>query len=520
MTINLSTGVGTEIGPTGTDGFQGAGSQPSGQITDISFRPSDQTLFAWAYPGEWVATIDVATGAATQLAFSPNFFERGITANSGNALAFLGSGTLVHAATRFSLPGFPGALHEIDFATTPANQMATVLASLSFPISPVFPAERFARANGMDFDFASETLFASIAYSFGPTRHNFLGTIDTTTGDVTLIGQTKTGIDALAVISSVDIDIKPGSDPNSINPGSHGVIPVAILTTSTADGDALDFDATQVDATTLAFGPDRAGIALQQGHVVDIDEDGDADLVVQFETKETGIKCGDTETTLIGATFGAEPIIGIDTVKTVGCPAPVVGEYINDFSSSVGPASLFGDAILDSGSVRLTDSINGRLGSLVIDDLVPGGAVASFAATFDLQTGPGSVPPADGISFNLGPLPNSAFGEEGTFSGLTIAFDTFDNPGPDAVGIDVRVNGAIVATNPTNPFTNGAFVSVSVVFDSDGTLDLTFDGAPIFINLPTGFTPATGDRFGFGGRTGGFNEENRIDNVNIVVVPQ
>ena len=54
-----------------------------------------------------------------------------------------------------------------------------------------------------------------------------------------------------------------------------------------------------------------------------------------------------------------------------------------------------------------------------------------------------------------------------------------------------------------------------MVFDADGTLDLTFAGVPIFTNLPTGFAPAIGDRFGFGGRTGDSNEVNRIDNVRI-----
>ena len=91
---------------------------------------------------------------------------------------------------------------------------------------------------------------------------------------------------------------------------------------------------------------------------------------------------------------------------------------------------------------------------------------------------------------------------------------------PDHIGIDVLLNGTVVASDGTNPFTNGVFVPVSVVFDSDGTLDLTFNAVPIFTNLPTGFTPAIFDRFGFGGRTGGSNEVNRIDNVSIFVVPQ
>jgi len=42
----------------------------------------------------------------------------------------------------------------------------------------------------------------------------------------------------------VSIDIKPGSDVNSINLGSNGTIPVAIFST-------VDFDATTVDPLTV-----------------------------------------------------------------------------------------------------------------------------------------------------------------------------------------------------------------------------------------------------------------------------
>jgi hypothetical protein len=205
-------------------------------------------------------------------------------------------------------------------------------------------------------------------------------------------------------------------------------------------------------------------------------------------------------------------------LQSAGQPATVA--YSNDFRSNVGLSSLFGDAVLEGGSVRLTNNVDFQLGSLVIDDLVQGGAVASFAATFDLQTGPGTGVPADGISFNLGALPDAAFGEEGIFQGLTVSFDTTFNGPHDPIGIDVLVNGTVVARDATNPFTNGFFVPVTVVFNADGTLDLTFDGAAIFTNIPTGYVPAGGDRFGFGGRTGASNEVNRIDNVSIVAVPQ
>ena len=109
----------------------------------------------------------------------------------------------------------------------------------------------------------------------------------------------------------IDIDIKPGSDPNSINPRSKGVIPVAILTNQ-------NFDATTVDVSTVVFGPGGAPLA-HNGHIEDVDGDGDNDLMLHFKTQKTGIQCGDTEATLSGETIDGQAIGGSDSVKTVGC---------------------------------------------------------------------------------------------------------------------------------------------------------------------------------------------------------
>ena len=113
-------------------------------------------------------------------------------------------------------------------------------------------------------------------------------------------------------VTRLEIDIKPGGDPNSINPSSGSKIPVAILTTDT-------FDATQVDWESVLFGPGRATESHGRAHIKDVDDDGDMDLLLHFNTAETGIACGDTEATLTGETFDGQAILGTDSIVTVKC---------------------------------------------------------------------------------------------------------------------------------------------------------------------------------------------------------
>jgi hypothetical protein len=110
--------------------------------------------------------------------------------------------------------------------------------------------------------------------------------------------------------TTVEIDIKPGSDTNPINPFSRGVIPVTILTSE-------DFDALTVDEDSVLFGPAEAEKRHRQAHVADVDSDGDLDLLLHFRTQETGIALGDTEACVIGQTYDGVPIEGCDSVRTV-----------------------------------------------------------------------------------------------------------------------------------------------------------------------------------------------------------
>jgi hypothetical protein len=119
-------------------------------------------------------------------------------------------------------------------------------------------------------------------------------------------------INTTAVEIAVKIDIKPGSLPNSINPKSNGVIPIAILTTDT-------FDATTVDSTTVRFGATGTEAGPVHATLDDVNTDGLADLLLHFRTQNTGIVCGSTSSSLTGKTFGGQSIQGSDSVRTVGC---------------------------------------------------------------------------------------------------------------------------------------------------------------------------------------------------------
>jgi hypothetical protein len=120
----------------------------------------------------------------------------------------------------------------------------------------------------------------------------------------------------------VDIDIKPGSDPSSINCDNvKGVIPVAILTTD-------QFDATTVDHTTVSFeGATETHVNKKTGvprrHEEDVDDDGDIDLVLHFRLADTRLTCSSTEGTLTGEAFDGTPIEGTDATRMIPFDPPI-----------------------------------------------------------------------------------------------------------------------------------------------------------------------------------------------------
>jgi hypothetical protein len=166
LKINPLTGAGTAVGPTGL----------SGPFQDIAFRPSDGTLFGYA--AGRIYTIDTTTGTATLVG------STGFGFPLGNGLAF-SSADILYTANQTNL--------QTINQTTGA---ATTVTALTY--SPAFGVGE-SRANGMKFDPQTGTLWASVATGHGPVTFS-LGTIDITTGNVTRIGPTVQGLDAIAIV--------------------------------------------------------------------------------------------------------------------------------------------------------------------------------------------------------------------------------------------------------------------------------------------------------------------------------
>ena len=108
------------------------------------------------------------------------------------------------------------------------------------------------------------------------------------------------------LIIQVTLDIKPGSDPNSINLKSNGVVPVAVLTTD-------DFDAGEVNPESVEF----ACAMPERWNSNDVDGDGDLDLLFHFRTQELDLTEDSEDATLTGQTTDGHEITGTDSVRIV-----------------------------------------------------------------------------------------------------------------------------------------------------------------------------------------------------------
>lgn len=216
-------------------------------------------------------------------------------------------------------PGLPRALTLTDSIEGLSPDDFT-LDSASFTIADDPTAYPCAITSGSEFTCALGTVpvdgVATATVTITPERPGTITDVAEVTTDS--LDDDLADNDAEATVEvflPVQIDIRPGGTPNAVNPAAGGNVPVAILTTP-------DFVATTVNAASVCFGDAEAPAqrdcseAHGTGHEQDVDRDRDLDLLLHYETQETGIDVGDTRACLTGATSAGIHIFGCDTVKT------------------------------------------------------------------------------------------------------------------------------------------------------------------------------------------------------------
>lgn len=199
------------------------------------------------------------------------------------------------------------------------------------------------------------------------------------------------------------------------------------------------------------------------------------------------------------------------------------------------------------GYMSINEAANSLQGTIVlpaIDDLQN---VVAFSFRAKVRIGGGTARPADGMSISFADDPGATVGEEGTTTGLSLNFDTWDNGNGEAPAIELKWNGVVVArkrfagdsesagpgylipethpttgapipiqTDPAGTGTGGTPVWADVEFSvtGAGAATVRYKGVDIFRDVIVGWVARPG-RFVIGGRTGGANEAHWIDNIGV-----
>jgi len=175
VTINLSTGQGTEVGPTGAD--VGPFATGFGRISDITFRNSDSILYGFGGPDGPLFTLDLNSGAATQIGPFPSPSP----VESGNALGFSLTDTLFYSEND------PPFLLTLD-QNNAAHTFVSALGGFD---------NNNDRINAMEFNPQSGIGYASVIHT-NPARANHLAILDVDNNSIIIQGETVPGLDAIA----------------------------------------------------------------------------------------------------------------------------------------------------------------------------------------------------------------------------------------------------------------------------------------------------------------------------------
>ncbi len=295
------------ISPIGEVGVAASGtgccSDPFDDISGIATAADGRIFFTDTWSSGSIFAYSPANGSLVRWAAYPPPY-RPFTGGSPTAAAFDGAGNLL-----VSFWGSRGPGDVLRFA--PDGSVGTAIADFS-----AYALRFDARGNLWASDYrnvyevapdGTRRLFASGFQSAADLifdRDGNMYVSEYSTNRVVKI--------SLAVIQ-VGVDVKPGSFPNSVNLGSAGTVPVAILSSAA-------FDARTVDPATVTVA--GAPVATKRNGALmysfeDVNGDGLLDLVVHVRTQALGLAAGDVTAALAGATQGGRRIAGADSVRIV-----------------------------------------------------------------------------------------------------------------------------------------------------------------------------------------------------------
>lgn len=110
----------------------------------------------------------------------------------------------------------------------------------------------------------------------------------------------------------VTIDVKPGDEKVTIEPGRDGMVPIVILTTP-------QFDAATADPETILVGPQGKEASIFRSMLEDIDRDGDIDRMLLVRVRDMQVTCGNKIIRVTGKTTDGRAFEGSEAVATAGC---------------------------------------------------------------------------------------------------------------------------------------------------------------------------------------------------------
>jgi hypothetical protein len=207
--------------------------------------------------------------------------------------------------------------------------------------------------------------------------------------------------------------------------------------------------------------------------------------------------------------------------------------FATAFDSAAG-LQLYGAATVANGRLQLTTPVNSIYGAAAVD--APIQTYESIEVSWKSYIGDGAGGGADGYSLNIGDAlagdPGYG-GEEGKGDDLVITVDTFNNAelrNPDE-GVAINWGGNISSQhevafqnipkdNPGdgNYLRKSAFVDAKLTVDGGGVATLMYDGNTISGSI-VGYTGIRADRLLFWARTGGANDNQWIDDLDIKAFP-